>query len=100
MASASAAGIAELAHRVEELETRVRKLETHLSGQVSPVSHIEAKRAPELPSGLELQDAGRLVPLLGKALLGLAGAYLLRALTTSSFAPAWAGIALGMGYAV
>lgn len=100
MASASAAGIAELAHRVEELETRVRKLETHLSGQVSPVSHIEAKPAPELQSGLELQDAGRLVPLLGKALLALAGAYLLRALTTSSFAPAWAGIALGMGYAV
>jgi hypothetical protein len=100
MASPSAGGIAELSHRVEELETRVRKLENHLSDQVSPVWPIGAKPVPELASGLELQDAGRLVPLLGKALLALAGAYLLRALTTSSFAPAWAGIALGLGYAV
>jgi hypothetical protein len=100
MASLSVGGIAELAHRVEELETRVRKLEDCLASAVSPAAHIENQPSPEIAHELYLQDAGRLVPLLGKALLALAGAYLLRALTTSSLAPPWVGVSLALGYAV
>jgi hypothetical protein len=100
MASPSVFGMVELAHRVEELETRVRKLEDCLAGKSAPESEIKIQPIPERASGVDFQDAGPLVPLVGKALLVLAGAYLLRALTTSSFAPAWAGIALALGYAL
>lgn len=96
MASPSVGGIVELAHRVEELDTRVGKLKDCLARMGSPAPHIEAQPVQEPAPELDFQDAGRVVPLLGKALLALAGAYLLRALTPSSLAPAWAGIALAL----
>ena len=96
MTPGSVAGVAELAQRVDELEARLRKLEERLVEPAVPVPVPVPQPATELP----VPDAGRLIPLLGKALLILAGAYLLRALATSSFAPSWVGVALAIAYAI
>ncbi len=97
MAPSQVGDVTELAQRVEQLEVRLRKLEERL-GEVanSSAPAVEAS-ATSLPQ--PLPDAGRLIPLAGQALLILAGAYLLRALATSSLAPSWVGIALALAYA-
>lgn len=101
MAPRPEVGVAELAQRVEELEKRVWQLEDRLaSGATAAPSMAEATALPQIAGDLDLQDAERLVPLLGKALLALAGAYLFRALTMSSLAPPWVGVTLALAYAV
>jgi hypothetical protein len=47
-----------------------------------------------------LAEIPNLLPIVGRALLGLAGAYLLRALTESGTLPASLGIAAGIAYAL
>src|ERR1035438_6599533 len=53
---------------------------------------------PEIPANHPLAQMPAILPIAGRALLGLAGAYLLRALTESGTLPARAGIAAGIAY--
>jgi hypothetical protein len=80
---------------VRDLNRRVAFLEHCLGTAPLPVE------APvELPdTGPRFETAG-LIPLLGQSLLGLAGAYLLRALTESGALPHQAGVACGILYSM
>ncbi len=57
-----------------------------------------AAALPPIPK-IALESATPLVPMLGKALLVLAGAYLLRAVTGQGILPKLAGVFLALGYA-
>ena len=59
---------------------------------------LPASTAPPAPQPLESPTA--LVPVVGRALLGLAGAYLLRALTESAALSPQVGVAIGLLYAM
>jgi hypothetical protein len=85
-----------LAQRVRELEGRVSALEasskaTRDVAAEARAPESEALVAPEIPQGT--------LALLGRTLLVLAGAYLIRALTEGRVLPAGVGIAVGLAYA-
>jgi hypothetical protein len=86
----------DLEREVRDLALRVAALERLLNvGQEEPVGQVEPPANPHA-----LPETTALLPVLGRALLGLAGAYLLRALTESgTFAPK-AGVAIGLLYAL
>lgn len=110
----AAAGVAAGdAARVEQLEIAVRALETRVaaleaSRAVAPTSPVTASPeaptsvfVPEaLPPTLAGLDGLRAAPALaGRALIALAGAYLIRALAESSLVPTRVALALGLAYA-
>ncbi len=74
-----------------------------LERRVSILEQKEPRPAPELalqPSPLEhLEVSSEAVPMVGYALLGIAGAYLLRALTELGTVPRGMGVAAGIVYA-
>ena len=84
---------------MRELEARVARIEERLNlapaAKVPPVP--SAAPEAELAALAEGADA---VPILGRALLGLAGAYVLRALTESHAVPQTPGVFGGILYAV
>jgi hypothetical protein len=82
---------------IRELAARVSRLEKHC-GMEMPHQPQPAQVIEEAPP--QLADAEQLVPILGRSLLGLAGAYLLRALTESGTLGAAAGVATGLLYAM
>lgn len=94
------ARLEELSRDVADLKRRVATLEGY------PEQHAVGM-PPEMPvlalpgevgeAGLEW--AGSLVPLFGWGLMGIAGAYLLRALTELGFVPGALGAGLGIAYA-
>jgi hypothetical protein len=92
----------DLEREVRDLARRVAALERLVS--TSPCgadcqSAADFQSAPA-PEARALPTTTTLLPILGRALLGLAGAYLLRALTESrTFAPQ-AGVAIGLLYAL
>ena len=92
--------VGELARRVTSLEERLRFAEARGAG---PEALREAGPSPEESAGLAsthpLQQAAGVLPLLGRALLGVAGAYLLRAITEAGVVPNRVGIAAGIVYA-
>src|SRR2546428_263551 len=84
----------ELIRQVADLERRVVWLEQRL-GATAPEAPLAgaldpAAVSPVLPTLAATSDAG---PLFGRALLGIAGAYLLRALTELGVLPPGAGVA-------
>jgi hypothetical protein len=89
----------------EGLEAEVRDLARRLS-RIERELGIDARRAELAPVAAPAAPAeavvapATLLPVLGRALLGLAGAYLLRALTESGALPPRGGIAIGILYAV
>lgn len=84
--------VVELSGEVRALERRVDVLEHHTAPLLPPV--------PLQPiAAAEMESAANSVPALGRALLGIAGAYLLRALTEMGLLPGVAGIAMGILYA-
>ncbi len=92
-----------LAGEVRDLQTRVARMETAMG--LSPASPIRAASvserspAPDPPPPL-LESPISLLPVIGRALLGLAGAFLLRALTEAgTFSPRM-GVAIGLVYAM
>jgi hypothetical protein len=92
------AAVAELAAEVRRLDARVRELEgrggaTTARGRAAAV----AEPAPSLPALATPQGT---LALLGRTLLVLAGAYLVRALTEGRLLPAGVGVGLGLAYAV
>ena len=93
----------DLEREVRDLARRVAYLEHLINvgqvGQAVPPANSVAQALPPANSDL-LPETTALLPVLGRALLGLAGAYLLRALTESgTFAPK-AGVAIGLLYAL
>ena len=84
------------AQQLRELQERVARLENFVG--VAPQAPIAPLPVPQ-PSPV-LPETHTLLPILGRALLGLAGAYLLRALTESGTLPPKAGIGIGLLYAM
>lgn len=82
---------------VRELAERVARIE-HTLGIGLPIPVVPPEAAGS-GAGARL-TVGRLPHLCGRALLGLAGAYLLRALTESATLPAAGGIVAGILYAM
>lgn len=93
--------IAELARSLEILERRVRALE-QLS-RIEPPVFAQAPNVAPITSPLEIQTVAQgpsALSVLGKAMLGMAGAYLLRALAGSPTFPRTAVVAIGIAYTV
>jgi len=95
-------GIEELLRLVRELQNRVLWLESRVGGQAAfPDASPAAPLAPaQVSEPGSFEATAGLVPLLGKALLGLSAAYLLRALSEFQVLPLTAGMAVGMIYAL
>jgi len=91
-----------LERELHDLANRVAQLERH-TGMVEPVHEVPLPRleaAPAGTSGSPSDETTGLVAILGRAFLGLAGAYLLRALTEGGALPIKAGIAIAIAYAL
>ena len=87
--------VSELVARLGRLELRVAELEGRPAAPRARAA--SAARAPEPSVGAAL-PAG-IVALVGRTLLVLAGAYLVRALTDGRALPAAPGVVLGLAYA-
>jgi hypothetical protein len=85
-----------LEREVHELAQRVAFLEQHVG--LIPSAPPKAS-VPQHPLNHALAEVPGVVPILGRTLLGLAGAYLLRALTESGSLPPKTGTAAGIAYA-
>jgi hypothetical protein len=85
----------ELARQVRELTERVARLERHAG--LAPVAATPLP-APSVAS--DFGDPAGLAALFGKALVGIAVAYLLRALSESRYLPFGVGVAIGIVYAM
>ncbi len=106
--------------RTAELEAKVEALSAQLAGLGDRLSALEAGRAAAVANGarrirrpdggehagegrgtaepaLSLVNSG--VAFVGRTLLVLAGAFVLRALTDGGTIPGWLGVALGFAYA-
>ncbi len=97
------AQLEQLAARVSAFEQRLAALEARapiaaLGGLGAP-SAEESDRAPELPSVWK-SDLATIVAAVGRTLVILAGAYLLRALTDSNVLAAGPGALLGMAFSL
>ena len=89
----------ELSGRVRELATRVERIEHELGlGEARAAAPANASVVDQ--PGVTDDKIRSSVPLIGRALLGLAGAYLLRALTESGSLPQRVGVAVGVAYAM
>jgi hypothetical protein len=85
---------------IRDLQTRMALLESRLgpAAEASPALETAPPLvAAEPPPRI---STGNLLPVIGRTLLGLAGAYLLRALTESGTLSMRAGVAVGLVYAV
>jgi hypothetical protein len=97
------ADLEELRQQVRDLTTRISRLEESLALRENLVPPREAE--PPLTSAdigilSQVPDTTSVLPVLGTALLGLAGAYLLRAIAESGVFPPRAVFTLGTLYAV
>jgi hypothetical protein len=87
----SVSALEQLAEEVRILERRVLALETKVPAAEPAPAWPEIKPPDWLSTGL--------VPVLGTAILGIGGAYLLRALAESGTLPQLAVVAVAVGYA-
>ena len=99
-----ASAVEQLSERVRELERRVAALEEQPQGASYPRltgTEIQEQRVAGPARGFPLTDlSSGAVPILGKAILGIAGAYLLRAIAESGALPSRVVFTLGTLYAV
>ena len=89
----------ELRREIQALERRIASLEKRLELRAPPEFVPGIPAAPD-PAHLVVVEGAGAVPVLGRALLGLAGAYLFRALTESHTLPLPAGVLAGIVYAL
>ncbi len=89
----------ELEHELALLAQRVAAIEERL-GMTATEAPGEQAESPAGASHEVSTDPTELLPALGRALLGLAGAYLLRAVTESGTLPGRMGVAVGIAYAI
>ena len=97
------ADLDELRQQVRDLTNRIARLEESLAPRESATAtrDTELPPLPEDPGILaQVSDTTSILPVLGGALLGLAGAYLLRAIAESGALPPRAVFTLGTLYAV
>ena len=89
--------------RLGALEQRFESIERRFEALEHPLAHsspeLEATPAPAAAAAPPLAQSGSLFPVLGRALLGIAGAYVLRALAESSSLPRLAVASAGIAYA-
>lgn len=92
--------VARLAKTVEGLEQRVRVLERQEPAQAMPALPPAGAMTREAVTTVPLAEGGSLFSLMGKAMLCVAGAYLLRALAESSVLPQTPVVAIAIAYAL
>jgi hypothetical protein len=90
--------LGELILQVHDLRQRVLNLEERLGTTVVAAPEVRVSAPAPLPAGLGLPP--NTVPVLGRMLIVIAGAYVLRALTDWGVLPAAAGVAIGLVYAL
>src|SRR5829696_7097490 len=101
--SAREARVAELEQGLQRTEERLASLERAAADAPKrprvppPAAAREAAAAQKV--GAELTALAGGLSFVGRTLLVLAGAFLLRALTDSGTLPGWLGVALGLAYA-
>ena len=89
-----------LTQAVEELRRRIAALEQWSAG-ITPGANLAPYTAPAAIPTADLSDVSPgILAALGRLLLGIAGAYLLRAITEAGLVPQLAGTILGLLYAV
>lgn len=88
----------QLSHRVDDLEKRIHALE-HPEEQLQPGAESAQARTPHVQEST-IERASGVFPVLGRAMLGIAGAYVLRALMDLSPLPKLAIAAVALAYAV
>ncbi len=99
------ASVAELTERLRELERRVAALEGHPEQSSAATTQsvdfaLQRPKAPATWRGFPpVEMPGGAVPILGKAVLGIAGAYLLRAIADWGAIPKLAVLMVGIIYA-
>lgn len=91
--------IEQIAIRIEALERRVTALERGVKPALPP-DPLPVLTSPSMHAGREPLEAISVSSVLGKAMLGIAGAYLLRAAAQSNLMPSQAAAALGVPYAL
>lgn len=90
-----------LGRRLEAVERRLHALEHPFSRPPRTEAEAEADAAREAAAGAAAPSKDRPgLPLVGRTLLVMAGAFLLRAITEAQILPEGAGIAAGMVYAI
>src|ERR1039458_6934912 len=97
------ADLEELRQQVRDLTTRISRLEESLMVREGslPVREAEPPALPEDPDILsQVPDSTSILPVIGASLLGLAGAYLLRAIAESGVLPSRVVFTMGTLYAV
>jgi hypothetical protein len=102
--SAAAPELSGLYREVCDLQRRLARIERRLEMEAGEPAAPPAAIAARSPAGDAAPTAAietaSVIPLAGRALLGLAGAYLLRALTESAYLSVQAGVAVGLLYAL
>jgi hypothetical protein len=88
----------QLAARIRGLEARVSRLEQRLETDTAPLLEM-ASCPPASPGPAALVETLSAIPVLGISMLGLAGAYILRALTEARVVPQAFGVFAAMVYA-
>jgi hypothetical protein len=92
--------IEQLQKRLEALEQRVQALEHPLAARWPPSAPAQANTLEsQSVAALSAAPSGNIFSVLGKALLGVAGAYVLRALEQTGSLPGPAAAAAGILYA-
>ena len=97
------ADLDELRQQVRDLTARISRLEESLAVREGSLPEREAEppALPEDPDILsQVPDTTSILPVLGASLLGLAGAYLLRAIAESGALPSRVVFTMGTLYAV
>jgi len=92
--------LARLSDRLEIIERRVSALECSSATAHSRPSPVAAPvRGTPVAEEADLPHTEGVFPVVGKAMLGIAGAYLLRAVAESGALPQWVIVALALAYA-
>lgn len=92
--------VARLNARIDALESRVSMLEhPSMAPRAVPVQPSPLQQAAHVERALLLVQAGGSFSVIGKALLGIAGAYVLRAVAEAGAFPMLVVVALALAYA-
>src|SRR6202142_2171613 len=91
--------LARLTARVENLEHRISALEHPSARPASPPAPAVPTAPRPAAEAYPFAQAGGVFPVLGKAMLGIAGGYVLRALAESGSLPKLAVVVLALAYA-
>jgi hypothetical protein len=100
-AAKAALSLEQLAAEIHELKLRVGRLETGVAPALEPGLRETAKiqaATEERPATDLTSVSSEFIPILGKAVLGVAGAYLLRAIAEGGAIPHAAGVAAAVLY--